>query len=356
MEVNVDIKNVQAQVKVLKESLHRVNNLYKELGSNFQDMQSWNDAKSKEAKAIVASCGKDIQKMGKSINQAIVNLEKILKPLIEYENTNLTSSYNSEGVFGIGGLNNLFSRKLVPKGSGDDWFESLSGRPHTGASNNLYDNSSSSQFTPLLTTRQGFKTVLGENGVEYSVYDHPMDTVGKGHVYSQGSAYQNMNNTCGWCAVATIINKAGGSSCEYDTVRFAHDHHLYTGDGFSWPAGWVEALNDAGISSRTSTGSEELSDLADCVENGQGLIIGVDVSALGTVVPAYDGYQGGHALVVESVVRNLSADTEEIVGYYVVDSNGQSEDDAIYFVPSEILEEAYELQGRMATLTQDIIW
>lgn len=97
MEVNVDIKNIQVQVKVLKESLHRVNNLYKELGSNFQDMQSWNDAKSQEAKAIVASCGKDIQKMGKSINQAIVNLEKILKPLIEYENTNLYSSgaYNS---------------------------------------------------------------------------------------------------------------------------------------------------------------------------------------------------------------------------------------------------------------------
>lgn len=92
MEVNVDIKNVQAQVKVLKESLHRVNNLYKELGSNFQDMQSWNDAKSQEAKAIVASCGKDIQKMGKSINQAIVSLEKILKPLVEYENTNLYSA------------------------------------------------------------------------------------------------------------------------------------------------------------------------------------------------------------------------------------------------------------------------
>lgn len=92
MEVNVDIKNVQAQVKVLKESLHRVNNLYKELGSNFQDMQSWNDAKSQEAKAIVASCGKDIQKMRKSINQAIVSLEKILKPLVEYENTNLYSA------------------------------------------------------------------------------------------------------------------------------------------------------------------------------------------------------------------------------------------------------------------------
>lgn len=104
MEVNVDIKNVQLQIKLLKDSLHSVNILYKELASKFQDMQSWNDAKSQEAKAIVASCGKDIQKMGKSINQAIVNLEKILKPLIEYENTNLyvagsaNSGINAMGV------------------------------------------------------------------------------------------------------------------------------------------------------------------------------------------------------------------------------------------------------------------
>lgn len=105
MEVNVDIKNIQAQVKVLKESLHRVNNLYKELGNNFQDMQSWNDAKSQEAKAIVASCGKDIQKMGKSINQAIVNLEKILKPLIEYENTNLYSAGASNSGINVSDIN-----------------------------------------------------------------------------------------------------------------------------------------------------------------------------------------------------------------------------------------------------------
>lgn len=105
MEVNVDIKSVQLQIKVLKESLNRVNILYKELGSNFQDMQSWNDAKSQEAKAIVASCGKDIQKMGKSINQAIVNLEKILKPLIEYENTNLYSAGTSNSGINASNIN-----------------------------------------------------------------------------------------------------------------------------------------------------------------------------------------------------------------------------------------------------------
>lgn len=105
MEVNVDIKNIQAQVKVLKESLHRVDNLYKELGSNFQDMQSWNDAKSQEAKVIVASCRKDILKMGKAINQAIVNLEKILRPLIEYENTNLYSAGVTNGGINSSGIN-----------------------------------------------------------------------------------------------------------------------------------------------------------------------------------------------------------------------------------------------------------
>lgn len=104
MEVNVDIKTVQEQVKLLKESLHSVNILYKELGNKFQDMQSWNDAKSQEAKAIVASCGKDIQKMGKSIHQAIANLEKILKPLIEYETTNLYSGgYGDSGSNILGG-------------------------------------------------------------------------------------------------------------------------------------------------------------------------------------------------------------------------------------------------------------
>lgn len=114
MEVNVDIKTVQEQVKFLKESLHSVNILYKELGNKFQDMQLWNDAKSQEAKAIVASCGKDIQKMGKSIDQVIVNLEKILKPLISYENTNLYTSNNSQSVDGsISTSNNNNSKEYV---------------------------------------------------------------------------------------------------------------------------------------------------------------------------------------------------------------------------------------------------
>lgn len=98
MEVNVDKKTVQEQVKMLKDSLQGVNILYKELKNQFQDMQSWNDSKSQEAKAIVAFCGKDIQKMGKSISQAIENLEKILKPLAEYENANLYSGNTSSTV------------------------------------------------------------------------------------------------------------------------------------------------------------------------------------------------------------------------------------------------------------------
>lgn len=118
MEVNVDIKTVQEQVKVLKESLHSVNILYKELGNKFQDMQSWNDAKSKEAKAIVASCGKDIQKMGNSISQVIVKLEKILKPLAEYENVNLYTSGNNSSGNGYTKINNSsgssgVSRRIV---------------------------------------------------------------------------------------------------------------------------------------------------------------------------------------------------------------------------------------------------
>lgn len=106
MEVNVDVKLVQGQIKLLKNSLHNLNVLYKELGNGFQDMQSWNDAKSQEAKGIVASCGKDIQKMGKAMNEAIKGLEKILQPLLEYENTNLynasvggTSHGNSESTY-----------------------------------------------------------------------------------------------------------------------------------------------------------------------------------------------------------------------------------------------------------------
>lgn len=76
------------------------------------------------------------------------------------------------------------------------------------------------------------------------------------------------------------------------------------------------------------------------------------------------GAQDGHALVLESVIRD--ANTGDIVSYVVTDSNGGSSSEAVVQVPKETLERAYSVMGvrrflfgskeGMAVVTDDVIW
>ena len=220
-------------------------------------------------------------------------------------------------------------------------------------------------YMPLNQTAQTFTTGTLGDGRQVSIFDHPFSGNARS-VYSQGSAFPDgPTGTCGCCASGTIINKAGGNASEYSVVSYAMKEKLCSENGGTSPDSWVGILKGAGIPASNATGAS-LEDLAKQVESGHGVIIGVSARAYnsdwyGEYMP---GPQDGHALVLESVIRDVN--TGEIVSYVVTDSNGSSPSEAVVQVPRETLEKAYSVMGvrrflfgpkeGMAVVTDDVIW
>ena len=173
-------------------------------------------------------------------------------------------------------------------------------------------------------------------------------------MFNQGSAYPNgPRNTCGCCAAGTIINKAGGKTNERQVVDYALPRGLCDGDGFTGIRDIAQILSDAGIKSSTYGGffiGPSMDKLAEMVEQGRGVIIGVDAEAF---YPGY-GVIGGHAIVIESVVRD--AKTGKILDFVVADSNAKDKISVCNRIPVKVLERAFRLKGRQAVVTDDIIW
>lgn len=220
-------------------------------------------------------------------------------------------------------------------------------------------------YTPLKQTAQTFSMGTLGDGREVRIFDHPFSGNARS-IYSQGSAFPDgPTGTCGCCASGTIINKAGGNATEHSVVSYAMSQRLCSENGGTSPDSWVGILKGAGISASNATGTS-LEDLAKQVESGHGVIIGVSARAYnsdwyGEYMP---GAQDGHALVLESVIRD--ANTGDIVSYVVTDSNGGSSSEAVVQVPKETLERAYSVMGvrrflfgskeGMAVVTDDVIW
>lgn len=169
-------------------------------------------------------------------------------------------------------------------------------------------------------------------------------------MFNQGSAYPNgPRNTCGCCAAGTIINKAGGKTNERQVVGHALANGLCDADGFTSTASIAQILNDAGIKSTPWTGLS-MEELAQKIEEGRGVIIGVDTYVF---YPGF-GIRGGHAIVIESVVRD--AKTGKIIEFVVADSNAKDGISVCNRIPVKVLEKAYRRKWKQAIVTDDIIW
>lgn len=222
-------------------------------------------------------------------------------------------------------------------------------------------------FIPLLKTMQSWTTTILE-GKRVNIFDHPFEEQ-PGRICRQGSAYPDdgkgggITGTCGCCACATIINKAGGKATEKSIVSFAVDNNLCSNGtkmrpssrGGTSPQSWVQILNEAGLSSKDMSG-QSLSSLSSLVEEGHGVIVGVSACTIcpewyGQYIP---GAADGHAVVLESVIRDAVSKT--IIEYVIADSNGSTSCDAARRIPADILEKAYRRQGMRTVVTDEIIW
>lgn len=241
--------------------------------------------------------------------------------------------------------------KLLPLVEAIQDYESVS---LNGASGNSQSSSSNisngtSSIRNLASTGQTSESVF-LNGRNVTIFDHPFDA-NSGRVCNQGSAYPTgPQQTCGCCASATIINKAGGSVNEHSIVEHAYNNNLCDSEGRTSPNSWTAILNNNGVSSSTTSGSS-LEELARSVEMGHGVIIGVDARAY---APDMYSSRGGHALVLESVIRDSS--TGEILEYVVADSNGSNSRNAVRRVTPSRLERAHRRCGNASVTTNNIIW
>lgn len=218
----------------------------------------------------------------------------------------------------------------------------------------FHGGSTGSEFIPLLTTGQTTENVILD-GKNVTIFDHPFDGTAN-IICNQGSAYPSgPQQTCGCCASGTIINKAGGNTNEHEIVAYAYDHKLCSSEGFTSPKSWIGILEGSGIKA-SNCGGSSLESLAEKVENGQGVIIGISACTYAPQMYGhyFPGKADGHAVVLESVIRDTS--TGEILEFVISDSNASDVASACRRVPQKILEKAFRRHGNLAVVTDDIIW
>ena len=217
-------------------------------------------------------------------------------------------------------------------------------------------------------TMQTITIRQAEDGTPVTVFDHPETSV-QNAVYGQGYCMLGETRyagTCGICATATILRKAGLPVNEQIVLATAVKHHLCDNtkdgertDAYQWRGGTSPAhrsqIADFFTLSMEAKVEIPLEVLASKVEQGHGVIISV-LAGEGFYNPnnMYSGNQGGHALVLDSVERDAA--TGKILAYYVIDSNGQTPDTAGLRIPTDTLKNAYLAQGARANITTEVIW
>lgn len=212
----------------------------------------------------------------------------------------------------------------------------------------------------LSSTNQEF-TYTTIEGTAVKIFDHPNEsvrnaTIGQGSCTVNGHLYAG---TCGDCSVSTILRRAGINMDEQAVVEYASQTRGTNGEFLCDDEGATSVNSRSEIACNLgcpmhSVHQRELSDLANRVENGYGVIIAVEAGTRGYNPNGwYSGQRGGHAIVLNSVVRD--SNTNEIMGYYVIDSNG-TENTASVYVSANDLERAFRLSGMRANVTDNIIW
>lgn len=239
--------------------------------------------------------------------------------------------------------------------SDDSYQEDNKGlKTYTTRSNRGLDDSA-----PLIKgldkTKHGYQTTY-VNGREAMMYDDPDNRAIHKILYNQGKVWDNgPKQTCGPCSCATVINMLGLNVDEERVVSYAIRHGLCRPQGFTTPDEWVKILRGVGGIEAKAERKVPLKNLAEEVEKGKGVIIGV--SACKYCPDLYGKYpfwkMDGHAITITSVIRDKQ--TNEILQYVVVDSNPMSPDEAVRRVDAKVLNKAYKKFRKVAVVTDQIL-
>lgn len=238
---------------------------------------------------------------------------------------------------------------------GKDDYEVYSKDPEWQKLNHAVFDTESKKIKGLIHTKQETETLF-LSGRYVTVFDHPFSEKND-IIYNQGSGFPTgPQQTCGCCASGTLMNKTGLRMNERGIVEYAWNNGLCTVEGFTTPKSWIRMLDGMAGIPASNTSGESLENLAQGVEKGKGVIIGISACTFDPVnYGKYNPFKpDGHAVVLDSVVRDSC--TGEILEYIIIDSNGKNKKDACKRVPKKLLEKAYSRMQKQSVRTDVIIW
>jgi hypothetical protein len=169
--------------------------------------------------------------------------------------------------------------------------------------------------------------------------------------HQQGDNPYGFQGTCGICSCQDVLNQFGTDVSEADVVDHAVAAHecAITDDptfsGGTTEQDQVQILADYGIPAHAEH-ARSLEDLAADVEQGRGVIAGVNAGVVWNDPNYFENGQANHAVVVTGVARDPA--TGEIQGFYVNDSGDGSSGE---FVDAAAMTDGWLAAGGGAVVT-----
>jgi hypothetical protein len=175
--------------------------------------------------------------------------------------------------------------------------------------------------------------------------------------HRQGENPYGFQGTCGLVSCEDVLRQFGVDVNEAEVVRHAVSRGLCAvSDDASKSGGTSEEwqariLADAGVPAHVESG-RSLSDLAEYVGEGRGIIIEVNAGELWNNPDAYGSGNANHAIVVTGVA--VDPRSGELLGAYVNDSGRGYPGDSGRFVSSELLQRMWADTGGSCVVTDTV--
>jgi len=177
----------------------------------------------------------------------------------------------------------------------------------------------------------------------------------------QGDNDLGFKGTCGLVSCEDVLRQFGVDVSENDIVNYAADKHLCAVDarseesGGTTPFNQVDILEGHGVPAHVEL-CDSLEDLAGRIEDGQGIIVGLNAGVLWDNVDYFDNGQANHAIVVTGLDRDPQ--TGEILGFKINDSGVPPSGNSNQFVDADKMSLAWlggESGGCGALVATDLV-
>ncbi len=213
---------------------------------------------------------------------------------------------------------------------------------------------------PLASTAQTIRVVKNEDGTISKVFDHP-EKLAMALGCTQGNNNYGMLGTCGLASTAQWLKIMGSRYTENDVVGYAYNSNLCSSTGGTSIFDIVKIWDAFGISAQYMF-KPKLSELADYIEEGRAVVVGVNAGKLwGMDNPeGYDCFlhygDGGanHAISITSVMRDPV--TDAIQGFYISDTGRGYDRDRCRFISLSDMEYALYVNRGSACISNKPMW